>query len=191
MLTTYKNLLPLANGQLEDKECVERYQATRNPIYLATVFTRHFGMILNVAEAYWGISDEDKASFCLEETHKSMLNFDVDKNTALLTFLVIYLKNRLRTETQAINSDKRKAMNQYVELPLNATSDSTYDASLLKVAVLESNLLTQREKDYCLYVMSTNDWANDSDFARIHHISSAAVFYLKQSLKQKINFVMA
>jgi hypothetical protein len=213
MQTTYLNLLPLAEArELTDEECAQLYKQEENPIYLATMFTRHFAMLTQVSNKYWGVTEEDRASFCLEEVHRALLNFLPNKNARFFTFLHSCLCNRFRAETQALNADKRKTLAHATSFyadkettvkqgDVQKDGDAEYETVIvdktkhtekleLLLCVEESNL-SEKEKAFCRYALENNVYATDTDFAKQQSISSAAVFYIKQSLKEKIGFVLA
>lgn len=210
MYNTYQNFLQIASIGLSDNECVLEYQKDQSPICLATIFVRHYPALRQLSDLYWGLTDEDKASFCLEEVHKALLNYSLDRNTKFLTFMYSCVKNRMRTETEALDTDKRREIFHRQCFPagksvlINAAdkTDDTWwlnkeavkensymDADLL--ISIKSSELNKTEKAYCEYAIKNNIYATDSDFAKQQNISSAAVHYIKQSLRLKIGAVLA
>lgn len=195
MHNTYQNLLPLSSPTVTDGDCIVNYQENQNPIYLSTVFIRHFPMILQLANNYWGLSMEDKASFCLEEVHRALLGFSSEHSTKFSTFLFSYVKNRLRTETQSLSTDKRRSIyftndegDQELFFGLSDSKEITEEPELL-LSIADS-ALTENEKAYCAYVIRNNIYATASDFAKQQNISSAAVHYIREALQLKIGSVL-
>lgn len=190
MFEMYRNLLPIANEcKEEEKTCIENYQKTKDPTFLSKMFIVHFPIYLQIVDLYWGVSSEDKASFCIEELHKAMLDYNSERNVKFSSFSSVYLRNRLRTETQALSTAKRKMLNNYAELNDSMVIEEDFSRPIIEFDLMRAGL-TPNELSYCLFVLNSGNTVVDSDFARIKNISSAAVHYIKNSLKTKLKFLV-
>lgn len=193
MLETLKSLSSLVDSEISESECVSTYQDNQSPICFATMFVKHFPAIRLISQSYWGITEADKASFCLEEMHRALLGYSPDKGVKFLTYFLACLKNRLRAETQSLSCDKRKAdyflsseEGELDELPDNGS----FLGSELLISI-DSTGWTENEKAYCHFFSSHGGHANATDFARSRGISDATVHYIRAALRKKITAVMA
>lgn len=194
MHSTYINLIPLARACTYDKESrVLEYRESRDPLILAKLFVSNYGLITREANKFYGLASEDIASFSMEELHNALTSFDTRhiSTSSFMTYFCTCFRNRLRAETQALNYDKRKAMRDYYEYNDDTLKPLCQEVACELSAVLEDeSMFTVRERAYCHYVMSDTVHTKDIDFAIKEDISSAAVHYIKQSLKNKLNYLI-
>jgi DNA-binding CsgD family transcriptional regulator len=210
MKETYQNLKELAalyqgNGDLN--EIAMEYKKTEDAILLSYAFCKLYPLIYSTCENYFGLTEEDKSSFALEELHKSMLDYRRDGGAQLQTLFNRYLNRRLRAETQMLNYDKRKS-NLYaesfegtiVEDEKGNKEDTGYSNELgyeeqgfdkveLLLTLADKAGLTENEFKYCEIIInevSNVKHINDSEIASRLKISSAAVHYIKRSLQKKL-----
>lgn len=199
-----KDLAKLYRGGDNANDIALSYQEQEDAVLLAYVFCKNFGLTVTITQSYFGLTDEDLASFALEELHKAMLNFKSDGGAKLVTLYSKYLKNRLRVETQSLNYDKRKSNNltESFDGPVDEEENgaSSYSNSMgydegrfneieLMLSLADKVELTENEYRYCeIIVEEVSDVAQikDSEIASRLNISSAAVHYMKKSLQKKI-----
>lgn len=194
MYETYKNLVTLSElyiGGEENCQIAENYQRTGDPVYLAEIFCRYFPFIQTTSEKYFYLTEADKASFAIEELHKSILDYDSKKGAKIQTLFITYYNNRLRTETQALNLQKRKANNNCDSYEHAATlfegyADKEFAIIELQEALEQSGMLSDNELAYCKIIMSSDN-IKDIDVARNLDISPSAVHQLKSRLRKKID----
>lgn len=193
MLNTLKNfqdLSKLYTGTKNLDQSAIEYQSTNDPVILAYVFVKSFPLIVNQANKYFYLTESDKASYAVEELHRSMIDFEEGKGAKIQTFFSRYLNNRLRAETQALNMDKRKSNNasESYEAIMEIASgyfESGYDDVEFTNLLETSFNLSENELKYCKIVMTNTLDVKDSDIARVMGITPAAVHYMKKSLAKK------
>lgn len=197
MEKTYLNFLRMAElyeGEGDNNELVREYKRTKDPIYLAEIFCRYYPYIQKIASRYFNLTDADKASFAVEELHKSMNDFDEKMNTQIQTLFVAYYSNRLRAETQSMNLQKRKANNNCDSFEQTAVSilegyrDDKLDIIEIQTALEQSGILTENELEYCKIIIGSDN-VRDSDVARELNISPSAVFQIKKRLSKKLDLI--
>lgn len=194
MYETYKNfsrLSELYQGKEDNSSLVKRYKDEQDPIYLAEIFCRYFPYIQTTSEKYFYLTEADKASFAIEELHRSMMDFNEDRGTKIQTLFITYYNNRLRTETQSLNLQKRKANNNCDSYENAATLfDGYVDGELaiveLQAALEQSGILSENELAYCKIIIKSDN-IKDSDVAKKLGISPSAIYQLKQRLRKKLD----
>lgn len=196
MYTTYKNLLILSDlyeGEETNSNLALKYQQTKDPIFLAVVYTRYYAYIKTTADNYFNLTDADKASFAIEELNKALLDYKLERGAKVQTLFIKYYKNRLRQETQATNLYKRRANNncdnyETAEI-FEGYKESSFGFVELELALEQADLLTENEKMYCKIIMSSDN-VNDSDVAKKLEISPSAIFQIKKRLRTKIHKIL-
>lgn len=210
MNQTYNHLKELAKlyrGTEVMEEIALNYQDEEDAILLSYVFCKNIGLTLQITKKYFGLTDDDVESFALEELHKAMMNYRTDGGAKLTTLYSRFLNNRLRSETQALSYDKRKANTLADSLEgelreddkgnkettghmkdVSYVEDNFSQAELL-MSLVDKEELTDNEYRYCeIIIKEVKDveQIKDSEIASRLNISSAAVHYIKKSLQRKI-----
>lgn len=215
MMETYQRLKELAalyEGDGNLNEVAMQYKETEDAILLSYAFCKLYPLIRTTCNKYFGLTDEDKSSFALEELHKAMLDYRRSGGAQLQTLFNRYLDRRLRAETQMLNYDKRKS-NLYaesfegtiVEDEKGNKEDTGYSNQLgyeeegfdkveILLTLADKAGLTENEFKYCEFII--NEVSNvkhivDSEIASRLNISSAAVHYIKKSLQKKLAKISA
>ena len=115
-LKLMKSILTGKEKDTNEKELIKEYQEKLSPNILAYFYVNNFGLICRIAKLYPILSNEDIASFCLQELDNCIQNFDININVKFITYFITCLKNRLRVETQSVQVQKRKALINYTLL---------------------------------------------------------------------------
>ena len=193
MFETYASLMPLAQlhtGTTNLVEISDLYKLQEDPILLAHVFCKNFGIIVLESKKYFGVSEEDKASWAVEELHKALLAYDAARGASVQVFFSRCLNNRLRSETQSLNRHRRKANTNCQEFEAMSEISAAYTESAYAHVELVETLaqlnLSDRELDYCKIVMDYYPHVKDTDIAKSFGVSSAAIHYLKEGIEQKL-----
>src|SRR5699024_5200068 len=119
--------------------------------------------------------------------HKSLMDYDETRNAKIQTIMITYIKNRLRSETQQTNMQKRKANNQ------TASYDNTlgifegkHSGGLDKV---EMNTTIEQMKDMSenenFKIVSSKEYT-DYDKAKVMNIIKEAINQIKKRKNKKI-----
>jgi DNA-binding CsgD family transcriptional regulator len=206
MMETYKQLKDLAalyQGTEDTNLIALQYQEEEDAILLAYTFCKHFGLTVTQCEKYFGLNQDDLASFALEELHKAMMNYRPDGGAKLVTLYSRFLNNRLRTETTNLTYDKRKSnsMTESFEgtpdeedgkvgrsVDMGYEEESFSEIEML-MSLADKGELTENEYRYCEIIIkevSDTTQIKDSEIASRLNVSSAAVHYIKKSLQKKI-----
>ena len=90
-------------------ELATKYKKEGSPIYLATAFKKLYGLILQTSQRFYGLTQSDLASHALERLDFCLRTYD-DESAAVTTYYSKLLYNRLREETESLNTHKRKAI---------------------------------------------------------------------------------
>lgn len=170
------------------------YTKDLNPSVLATAFCKLYKLIISTSSSYFGMTDEDIASFSIEELDKCLQVYDPSKG-AFSTIYTIYLKNRFRMETQQLNTYKRKAnlyndsyegMLEVVGIDIEAKPYVDDEAEILQVLDdFKSLHLTKRELEYCKLVMQG---FKNKEIAEQFNVSVMTLSNLRKRIRQKVSY---
>ena len=184
MVQTYKSFKSIEDvRKVSQEQFISEYQATQDPQILARMFCSNVGLIFTTSKEFFNLSSPDVASFSVEELHRALLVFNLERKQAKFsTYFRICLHNRLRKETQALSCTKRKALDKCLsddDLDLKVFDDLTH----INFQLLPN--LTDQERRFCAF-LSSNTHSLDSDFAKLEKVTSARIHYLRDSLRQKL-----
>jgi hypothetical protein len=204
MYETYRNLRKLADGFEGDQNdliaATELYKQVQCPITFSFIAIKLWGNAVGTVSKFWGLTDEEKASFVTEELHKSLMDYDHEKGASVQTFFCRYLARRMYAETKLLTLDKRKANfmldEQVVEdgedrkvekISLQAADDRNLEITDVEQTLKASKDLSERELTYCILIArSSGEPLKDSDAAHIMGISPSAIYQMKQRLVDKL-----
>lgn len=162
----------------DEKELIKEYQGNSNPSILAYFYVEHFGVIQRASNMYNLITAEDKASYCLQELDKSLHTYKLDSSNLFITYFSKCYKNRLRMETEQLQTLKRKA-NIIIENIYEYSDTLSYSDEVL----LDSYDLTEREKLYCELKESGY---SIKEIAHLLKLSIARIYEINDIIKGKI-----
>lgn len=160
MQETYKMLVGLTQDKYKDlsmEQLALEYQKELNPSILAESFVRSFNFILQTSSHYYGLTDQDIASYALERLDYCLQTYQ--QGNKFLTYYGTVLKNKFREETQYLNTHKRKAIfhSFSYEVMVDNGFDLVANAQEDEIANLVEDLrehgLDDREIKYCLYLL--------------------------------------
>lgn len=188
MFKTLQTLRPLINLELKNltlEDISEKYRASLNPSLLALAFDKMYLLFISTSQNYYGLTSEDVASYALQELDFCLKTFNPGNNT-FTTYCIKVFKNRLREETTANNMQKRKA-NQCCT-NFEDISQFMYETDkeidyIELVSTLDTLNLTEREREYCDYLMQ--GWKT-KDILDKMNVSAVRVCHIKKQLKKKL-----
>lgn len=192
---TFSNLKTLANlyiGSDDLSKVAEDYQQDKSPVKFAYVVCRLEHYLKTQMNKYWGLTEEDKESFMLEEIDRAMLHYNPDKGAKVQTLISVYVNNRLRTETQQLRYDKRSANNaadSYEEVIATKENDEiecTQYQDIEMNSLLCSAQLTESEMACCKIIMQEPHALKNTEIADMLGMTSAGVGYLKKRIAVKL-----
>ena len=160
MQETYKMLVGLIQNKYKDlsmEQLAIEYQKELNPSNLAESFVRNYSFILQISSHYYGLTDQDIASYALERLDYCLQTYQ--QGNKFLTYYGTVLKNKLREETQYLNTHKRKAIfhsSSYevmVDNGFDIVACAQEDETTNLVEDLRERGLEDREIQYCIYLL--------------------------------------
>ena len=168
------------------EQIAEAYRESLNPSLLALAFEKTYKLIINISAKYYGLTNEDIASFSLEkldmclQTYKSgQVNFS--------TYFTTTLMNKFREETEALNTQKRKALffsDSYevmVENGFDLVAATCEDDEIMDT--LTQYKLTEKELQYCGLIL--NGWSN-SEISKMMGVSVMTLSNMRKKLREKL-----
>lgn len=163
------------------KELLSDYKITYKPNILAYLFIKNYGIIYDISKKYTMLTDEDKASFCLQELDSCILNYSFDKGCEFITYFYSCFKNRLRTETEQLLTHIRYA--NYTCTDLDSCMNLYEFDNNLELYDYINNNLTAREKEHCklLYMGYTN-----KELAQINKVSVQYIYNINKKIGKKL-----
>ena len=196
MRQTYANLSKLAKeNPLELLDAIQQYKKDEDPMAFSNIFRELYPLSLSVCSKFWNLTENDMASFCLEELHKAIISYDETKtNAKFQTYFATCFRNRLRHETQKLSCDKRKANVKSDDFAAYAEiAQGYYEVGIENAEIydlLEGSNLSEKEQQYCKIIMDTPGKITDKEISKIIGVSSAAVNYMKKRLRVKLQTVL-
>lgn len=167
MQETYKMLVGLIQNKYKDlsmEQLAIEYQKDLDPSILAESFVRNYNFIFQLASGYYGLTEQDIASHALERLDYCLQTYQ--QGNKFLTYYGTVLKNKLREETQYLNTHKRKVIfhsSSYevmVDNGFDLVACAQEDETTNLVEDLREHGLEDREIKYCLYLLMGESNAN-------------------------------
>ena len=180
MNDTLRFMAPLVNPELNKltlEELAYKYQESPTSSILATSYSKIFKLAISVKNKYWGLNDEDVASFCLEKLDFSLRTYTGDAK--FITYFCKVFSNKLREETENLNRKKRKCILESINDLINVGVEDTYNLIEL---MLPQNL-TENEYKLCKLESKGYDRAY---VANVLGVSRMTVHNIEKSLRIKL-----
>jgi uncharacterized cysteine cluster protein YcgN (CxxCxxCC family) len=177
---TLKLLKPLVDFELLEyslNDLALMYQLEPDTKTFATCFYKIFKLAITTSQKYWGLTEEDVASICLEKLDFCLRTYVPGNN--LTTYFTTVFCNRLREETQKYNYKKRKCVLQSINDLIN---ESIYDTYNVLEMLLPKNL-TDKEYRYCMLLSEGYD---NASIAIKLGVSLTTLSNYRKSLKIKL-----
>lgn len=182
-LKMMKSILTGKESKANEKELIEKYQEYLLPNILAYFYVNNYGIISNTSRLYPLLLDEDKASFCLQELDRCLLSYDFSTCNKFITYFIKCYKNKLRTETETMMTQKRKSI-------FSTANFADYEESLLIEDNIENidlvlnnyNLKTIDKKQCKLAYMGYNF----KEISLIFNQAPITIYKRNQKIKEKI-----
>lgn len=188
MITTLKTLSTLIiNETLEMtlEEIAVAYREDLNPSLLAAAFAKTYKLIINISNHYYGLTQDDIASFSLEKLDFCLQTYNDDK-AAFSTYFSTNLKNKFREETQYLNTQKRKVMfysDSYDAMVENGFDLESPEQMRETTDNLASYGLTEREMAYCDLILK--DFTN-VEISKQLGVSVMTLSNMRKKLRKKL-----
>lgn len=185
-LNTLSTLIIEETRVMSLEQIAEAYEENLNPSFLALAFEKTYKLIIYVSRNYYGLSDEDIASFSLEKLDDCLLTYK-NGQASFSTYFTRTLHNKFREETQALNTQKRKALffsDSYevmVENGFDLIAATCEDDEIIDT--LTQYKLTEKELQYCDLILS--DWSN-SEISKMMGVSVMTLSNMRKKLREKL-----
>ncbi|MDD2287219.1 MAG: LuxR C-terminal-related transcriptional regulator [Bacteroidales bacterium] len=188
MLKTLNTLSPLIiedNRDMTLEQIAEAYRESLNPSLLALAFEKVFKLIIHVSTKYYGLTNEDIASFALEKLDFSLQTYKIGQAN-FTTYFTTVLMNKFREETEALNTQKRKAI--FFSDSYETMVENGYDLVACTVEEdivysLEEYNLSVRELEYCNLIIA--DYSNAEISAKLG-VSVMTLSNMRKKLREKL-----
>ena len=160
MQETYKMMVGLMQDKYRDlsmEQLALEYQKELNPSILAESFVRNYNFIFQMASGYYGLTEQDIASYALERLDYCLQTYQQGRK--FLTYYGTVLKNKFREETQYLNTYKRKVIfhsssyEAMVDNGFDLVASAQEDEITNLVEDLREQGLEDREIQYCIYLL--------------------------------------
>lgn len=176
---TLKMFRPFIDKELGEKslgELAYLYQSSPTSNILATSFEKIFKLAVSVSGKYWGLDDEDVASWCLEKLDYCLKTYN--GKASFQTYFSRVFSNKLREETEKLNYKKRKCILESLNEIIDIGLEDTYNL----LDMLLPRDLTTNEKGYCMLASQGYD---NTYIAEILDVSRMTVSNIRKSLRVK------
>lgn len=186
MEETLRMLKTILNGKeknLSEGELIKQYKEGLYPNVLAYFYCSNFGVILQTSKKYPIITEDDRASFCLQILDECLQNYDFSYDTKFITYFLKCYKNCLRTLYCEYTTNKRKILSDYEQIDeLNISYCEDIHINDTNTLLNEYNL-TDTEKQQCKLL---NMGYTIKEIARKLNLSQIAIYKRNSIIKQKI-----
>lgn len=154
-----------------------KYQETPSMNILATAFYKVYNLAIQISNNYYGINDEDLASYCLEKLDYCLKTYKSGNKFA--TYFYRVYANKLREETENLNCKKRKGVLVSINEIIDIGLEDTYN--LLSMTLPKN--LTDKERKFC---MLASEGFDNNDIAKELKVSKTTVYKIIKSLQNKL-----
>ena len=182
MYNTYKLLAPLMDYHYYDlslEELAEEYKISSNSKILAVSFDKIYKIALVIKNQYWGLLEDDIASYCLQTLDTALKTYDEMYKTRFVTYFCKIFSNKLREETENLNRKKRKCILESIHDLIDIGVEDTYNL----IEMLLPKTLTKNEYKLCLL---ESEGYSKKECAEILGVSRMTIHNWENSLKIKL-----
>lgn len=184
-LNTLSTLIIEDNRDMTLEQIAEAYRESLNPSLLALAFEKTFKLIIHVSAKYYGLTNEDIASFALEKLDFSLQTYKIGQAN-FTTYYTTVLMNKFREETEALNTQKRKAI--FFSDSYETMVENGYDLVACTIEddivySLEEYNLSVRELEYCNLIIA--DYSNAEISAKLG-VSVMTLSNMRKKLREKL-----
>lgn len=161
------------------------YRENLNPSLLALAFAKTYKSIIDISRYYYGLTQNDIASFALEKLDFCLQTYENDK-AMFSTYFNVNLRNKFREETQALNTQKRKALffSDSYELMVENGFDLESSEPLREIIDdLKSYGVNEKEMVYCNLILK--DFTN-MEISKILGVSVMTLSNIRKKLREKL-----
>lgn len=159
------------------EEIASKYQIQPDIALFSTAFYKVFNLCIDIQQKYWGLNEDDVASWCLEKLDYCLKTYKTGNKFSTYFYKVFF--NKLREETEALNYKKRKGVLVSINELLNTGIEDTYNF----LELLLPKGLTDKEYKYCLLASDGYDKKYIADELQV---SRMTICNIEKSLRNKL-----
>lgn len=185
MKETLKMMKSILTGKEEQKnelELINEYKENLSPNILAYFYKINFGLLINISNKYPKLTNEDKASFCLQELDNCLQRFDENQGISFRNYFIQFYKYRLNNEQKRLQFNSRDIMHNYKQLDeiIDIGKDDNIEDYNL---ILNEYKLNLEEKKQCKLMLAGY---TIKEIHKLFNISTNHLYYNNSKIKQKI-----
>lgn len=189
-LKLFNSIKTLEFDGMDMEQLAEVYVRSLNPSILATAFSKCYKLIIKISRNYYGLNQNDIASFSLEVLDFCLRSY-IPGKASFITYFSKVLNNRFREETQSLSTDKRKIL--FHSGSLDAIIDEGFefqemDSEIPEIEEIVDSLLdfglTERELLYCKLLL---EGYKNKEIADVFGVSIMTLSNIRKKLRSKLN----
>lgn len=185
MKETLKMMKSILNGKenlQSDIERITEYKDNLSPNILAYYYVNNFGLIFRTAQFYPELTDNDKASFILQELDNCLQTYDETLQIDFKNYFIKFLKYRLNNEQKKLFTNNKKALNNYLEL--DVLSDvGDFDSIENYDLIFQNYGIVNKDRYYCKLRLAGYTM---KEISRIFRVTPSMITYTNNKIKKKI-----
>ena len=193
METTTKVLNNYRDTEIEGlslEQLSSLYRLTHEQSIIAEAFDQLKRLIVISNNQYPHFDTTDSISFALEKLEMCLLTYVPGSTTKFSTYFIKVYKNKLREESQALNTHKRcviynsTSLNYLMEEGFDVTCNKTIDSNTLMLP----STLTTREAQYCKLLAM--DYGSNKEIAKHMNVSVMTLCNMRKNLRTKLECLL-
>lgn len=193
METTTKIFNGYRDSEIRDlslEQLSSLYRLTNEQSIIAEAFEQLKRLIVISNNQYPQFDTEDSISFALEKLEMCLLTYVPGSSTKFSTYFIQVYKNKLREESQYLNTHKRCVI--YNSTSLNHLMEEGFDVATNKnidsLTFVLPKTLTPREHQYCQLLAM--DYGSNKDIANHMNVSVMTLCNMRKSLRNKLEYLL-
>lgn len=182
-LRTLSQIITPKYQQMNLEQLADVYTKDLNPSVLASAFSKTFKLIINISQKFFGFSQADIASYSLETLDKCLQTY-IPGEAVFTTYFTKIFSNRLREESQKLNTHKRKAC--FMSDSLEGLMENGYDVATSNEndsCDLTGFNLDERELTYCNLLL---DGYTNAEISKKLNTSIMTLSNIRKKLRIKL-----
>lgn len=166
------------------------YRLTQQQSIIAEAFEQLKRLIQISNNQYPHFEIADSVSFALEKLEMCLLTYVPGSGTKFSTYFMKVYKNKLREESQYLNTHKRcviynsTSLNYLMEEGFDLATNKTIDSNTLVLP----KTLTKRERQYC--ELLAMDYGSNKEIAKYMNVSVMTLCNMRKTLRSKLEHLL-
>lgn len=192
METTTKTLNNYRDEEIKDlslEQLSSLYRQTHYDCIIAEAFEQIKRLVVVHNNQYPQLDKCDSISFALEKLQMCLLTYVPGSSNKFSTYFSRVYRNKLREESQYLNTHKRKVM--YNSSSLNAMMEEGFDVvgnkNIMCNTLVLPNTLTENEKMYCCLL--AGNYGTNKEIAERMNVSTMTLCNMRKRLRIKLEYL--